>query len=243
VTIKKKSCIGIIVAVPEEGGILTEVLGRTSGKNYPYYKGKLAGRPVVLAVSGLGKVNAAHAATRMIHDHAPSLIMNIGVGGAYPSAGLGLGDIAIAEKEYYGDEGVLLKDGFHGTDLIGIPLLKRGRRKYFNEFPLDRRLVRKAVMAFALRPLPFAVLSGPFVTMSTCSGTMRRARDIEKKFHAVCENMEGAAIAHVSALYGIPVFEMRGISNMVGDRDRAAWDIGLAAEHCQAAARELLRVV
>ena len=242
-TIKKKPCVGIIVAVPGEGSILARVLKKKSGNNPLYYKGNLTGIPVVMAVSGIGKVNAAHAVTRLVHDHTPSLIMNIGVGGAYPSSGLKIGDVAIAEKEFYGDEGVLLKDGFHEADIIGIPLLKKGRRTYFNVFPLDRDLIRKAVRAFALCPSPSAVQSGPFVTVSTCTGTTKRARDIEKKYHAVCENMEGAAIAHVCALYEIPLIEMRGISNMVGDRDRSGWNIGLAAEHCQAAAREFLSVV
>lgn len=241
-TIKKRPCVGIIVAVPGEGSVLARVLKKKSGYNPLYYKGNLTGIPVVMAVSGIGKVNAAHAVTRLVHDHTPFLIMNIGVGGAYPSSGLKIGDVAIAEKELYGDEGVLLKDGFHEADIIGIPLLKKGRRKYFNEFPLDRGLADRAVSAASLLT-PYSSRKGVFVTVSTCTGTTKRARDIEKKYHAVCENMEGAAIAHVCALYGIPLIEMRGISNMVGDRDLSGWNIELAAEHCQAAAREFLSVV
>jgi futalosine hydrolase len=42
--------------------------------------------------------------------------------------------------------------------------------------------------------------------------------------------MEGAAAAHVCALYGVPFLELRGISNMVGDRDRSTWLIDQAAE-------------
>lgn len=231
------------MSVPAEGSILARALKGKNDRTPLYYKGILADRPVVLGVSGIGKVNAAHMATRLIHEYPLSLIMNIGVGGAYPSSGLVMGDVAIAGKEIYGDEGVLLKDGFHGADLIGIPLLEKGRRKYFNEFPLDRGLVRKAVRTFALRPLPFAVQSGTFVTVSTCTGTAKRARAIEGKFHAICENMEGAAVAHICALYGTPLIEMRGISNMVRDRDRAEWNIRLAAENCQTAALQLLRVV
>jgi len=30
--------------------------------------------------------------------------MNIGIGGAYPSSGLNIGDVAIAEKEISGDD-------------------------------------------------------------------------------------------------------------------------------------------
>jgi len=243
VTIRETPCIGIVVAVPAEGSILSRTLKRGSGVNGLYYKGILAGRTVVLAVSGIGKVNAAHAVTRLILEHKPDLIMNIGVGGAYPSAGLGIGDIAIAQKEIYGDEGVMLKDGLHGFDSIGLQLLKKGRKKYFNEFPLYRKLVEHVVRTLAFSPLPFAMKPGPFVTVSACTGTRKRAQDIEKRFHAVCENMEGAAIAHICTLYGIPLVEMRGISNMVEDRDRSGWNIRLAAENCQTAARELLRVV
>ena len=207
------------------------------------HAGRLAGKRVILSVSGMGKVNAAHAGTRLILEFSPAVIMNIGIGGAYPSSGLNIGDVAIAEKEIYGDEGVLLKDGFHGIDLIGIPFLKKNRKKYFNEFSLDTGFVRKVVKALALSPKPLALKAGDFLTVSTCTGTKKRAFELEQRFGAICENMEGAAIAHVCTFYGIPMIEMRGISNIVGDRDRSAWNIKLAAENCQMAALEYIRAI
>jgi len=243
VTNREKSCIGIMVAVPEECSILTKRLKKVTAANLLYYKGNVAGRPVIVVISGIGKVNASHAATRLIHDHTPYLVMNIGVGGAYVSAGLAIGDIAVAEKEIYGDEGVLLGDGLHDLTAIGLPLLQKGGKKYFNEFPLDRRLIGKALKSIDADGASFACRTGPFVTVSACTGTTKRAREIERKFHAVCENMEGAAIAHVCARYGIPLVEMRGISNLVRDRDLSGWNIGLAAENCQRAARKLISMV
>jgi futalosine hydrolase len=47
--------------------------------------------------------------------------------------------------------------------------------------------------------------------------------------------MEGAAIAHVAALYGIPAGEIRGISNRCGNRDRATWRVQDAAVAAQEA--------
>ena len=41
--------------------------------------------------------------------------------------------------------------------------------------------------------------------------------------------MEGAAVAHVAHLHGIPVGEVRGISNMVTNRDTGAWRLKEAA--------------
>jgi futalosine hydrolase len=47
--------------------------------------------------------------------------------------------------------------------------------------------------------------------------------------------MEGAAIAHVAHLYGIPVGEVRGISNIVTNRDTRAWKLNDAARAAQEA--------
>lgn len=242
-TISEKSCIGIIVAVPAEGRSIVRRLKKMKAANLLFYKGRFAGKTVVVAVSGIGKVNASHAATRLILEQKPYLVMNIGVGGAYPSANLAIGDVAIAEKEIYGDEGVMLHDGLHDVTTIGLPLLQKGGKKYFHEFPLDRKLLRKAMRAVETDGASFAFRSGPFVTVSACTGTTTRAREIEQRYQAVCENMEGAAIAHVCARYGIPLLEMRGISNLVVDRDLAGWNIGLAADNCQAAAQKLISVV
>lgn len=244
--IKISADIGIVFSVNAEGSILIrDMTGGTRGEGICRL-GRLAGKRVILAVSGIGKVNAAHAATRLIHEYSPAAIMNIGLGGAYPSSGLNIGDVAIAEKEIYGDEGVLLNDGFHGIDLIGMPLLKKGRKKFFNEFALDRHLAGKAVMAARLLTHHSSLITikkGIFLTLSTCTGTKKRAVELERRFGAICENMEGAAIAHICALYGIPLIEMRGISNIVEDRDRSAWNIALAAENCQKAALECIRVI
>jgi len=243
---KQRTDIGIIVSVSAEGSMLCRNLREKTRAGGLYYEGSLLGKRVVLIVSGIGKVNVAHAVTRLIHEFSPAMIMNIGIGGAYPSAGLKIGDVAIAEKEIYGDEGVLLKDGFHGIDLIGIPLLQKGRKKYFNEFPLDKPLIRKAVRASQLvtrHSSLITVKKGAFLTVSTCTGTKKRALELERRYSAICENMEGAAIAHICALYGVPMIEMRGISNIVQDRDLSKWNIKLAAENCQKAALEFIRAL
>lgn len=72
---------------------------------------------------------------------------------------------------------------------------------------------------------------GPCVTLSQVTGTAEEARALEARWGALAESMEGAACAHICALYGIPFLEVRGISNLVGDRDRRRWDVtGAAAE-------------
>jgi futalosine hydrolase len=64
--------------------------------------------------------------------------------------------------------------------------------------------------------------------------------ELHARFDALCESMEGAAAAQICALYGIPFLEVRGISNLVEDRNRAAWRL---AEAAGAAHRVVLRLL
>lgn len=233
--------IGLISAVPEEGRLITDSLepepllaGRA------FRRGRISGHEVVYVVSGMGKANAANAATLLIERFRPDLIILFGVGGAYPSSGLRPGDIAIAEKEIYGDEGVLTSKGFRDTRFIGIPVLRTGRKKYFNEFPMDRKLSRFITKMLKVEGRT-VVASGPFVTVSACTGTGKRAAELEDRHRAVCEDMEGAAVAQICALYSIPMAEVRGISNIVEKRDRSKWDVSLAARNCEEAVLRILK--
>jgi futalosine hydrolase len=235
--------IGIIASVFSEGAMFSSMfkpVGKTLPGLPPFFAGAIAGTRVVFGTSGVGKTNAAHATTVLMGKFSPSCIVNFGIGGAYPSSGLKVGDIAVAEKEVYADEGVLLKDGLHSFEITGIPLLKVRGRKYFNEFPSDKRLSRLALKASGtVAPCK----SGVFLTVSACTGTVKRARELAAKFTPVCENMEGAAIAHICRIYGIPFVEIRGISNIVEDRDMKKWEIGLAAENCQKAVVQFLEAL
>ena len=239
----EKEYIGIIASVFLEGTFFSSKL-ETLGKPIPghpvFYSGSFSKNRVVFGISGMGKTNAAHAVTVLIEKFSPSCVVNFGIGGAYPSSGLRVGDIAVAEKEVYADEGVLLKDGLHSFEITGIPLLKVRGRKYFNEFPADKRLRRLALKAAGAIA---NCKSGVFLTVSACTGTRKRAAELAGKFGPICENMEGAAIAHICRIYGIPFVEIRGISNIVEDRDKGKWDIELASENCQKAVSRFLETL
>ena len=75
----------------------------------------------------------------------------------------------------------------------------------------------------------------PFVTVSSCTGTDGIARELERRTAGAVESMEGAAIAHVAHLHGVPVGEVRGISNLVTNRDTTTWRLKQAAAAAQEA--------
>lgn len=84
------------------------------------------------------------------------------------------------------------------------------------------------------------VLLGPCVTASRMTGTTAEAEEMARRWAAYAESMEGAAAAHICALYRVPFLEIRGISNLVTDRDRDTWQVERAVE---VAGRAALAVV
>ena len=131
----------------------------------------------------------------------------------------------------YGDEGVEAPVGWLSLEKMGLPLYDRQRRRFFNEIPLSAPLTERAIAIG--RQLGHVMKPGKFITVSTCSGTETRGIALATRFGAVCENMEGAAAAHVALCHGVDCLEVRGISNFVEDRDMSRWNISLAVEKVQ----------
>jgi len=195
------------------------------------YRGEVAGKPVILAVTGIGKINAAGAVTALLERFDPELLINTGCAGAYRESGLALRDLAVATVEVNGDDGVMAPDGWHPLDLIGIPAVEKNGETFFNRIPLTRWALDKA--AFVAEAEGVSLRQGPFITVSTVSGTAVRGAELSRRFGGICENMEGGAAAQVCLLYGVDCLEVRGVSNLVEDRELSRWDIDGAAAAAQ----------
>ena len=194
---------------------------------------------VALVVGGYDKVNAAHALTCLLLASCPAVVLQVGVAGAYPGSGLAVGDLVLATEEVYADTGVLAPEGWLSTEAIGLALACVGGHEYGNVFPLDPGLVGAAfrVVQEAAWPEPRpAIAVGRCLTSSLVTGRAADGRALAKRWHALAESMEGAAAAHVCTLHEVPFLEVRGISNLVADRDRAMWDLAGAAARAAAAA-------
>lgn len=187
---------------------------------------------ILFVVSGIGTSNASAATAVAAQLFAPDLIITTGCGGAYPGSGLEIGGIALATSEVFADEGVVTPEGWQSLEQIGIPLLERNGKRYFNEITLSPPAIAAALEA-AGQPGSAPVTAGRFLTVATCSGTNARGTELTDRFRGICENMEGAAVALMAARYGIECLELRGISNFVEDRNRRRWNISLAVTNSQ----------
>ena len=231
--------LALVCSVPLECERLRDALSdarETAVGRKPAWTGRLDGAAVVLLPGGMGKTNAAHALTALLETMPVRGVVGFGIGGAYPGSGLDVGGIALATEAVYGDEGVQAPGGWMSTEGIGIPLWQSGNARSFNAFPLDPARVERARIALAAAG--YDVRTGPFVTVSCCSGTAALgAAMAERVPGALCEGMEGAALAHVADIYGVPFLELRAVSNLVEDRDLSRWRIRAAAVAAQDAVR------
>jgi futalosine hydrolase len=183
----------------------------------------------ITVVSGIGAVNAALATQAGILEHQPSMILSVGIAGAYPTSGLQPGDAAVSSQVIYASLGAMDGEQFLNLERLGFPLLEKDGTKTFNVLP-----AADLARAFAEAA---GIAHGPFLTLETVTGSSETASRLEERFSgAMVEGMEGAGVAHVAFKYNIPCLELRGISNMVGPRDRSMWKI---PEAMQALSRAL----
>ncbi len=173
-----------------------------------------------LLVTGVGPVETAFTLTSHLTRDPGKVqgIIHFGIAGAYllpDDGGAGMLDICLAEEEILGDLGICHQDKIEPFVAAELGIKDR--------FPLDKRLLKKAAFFLQQEKIPYR--TGRFVTVSCVSGTRRRGDMLADQFQALCENMEGAAVARVCAGFNLPCLELRCISNFVEDRNTGCWKL------------------
>ncbi|MFF8375302.1 futalosine hydrolase [Streptomyces sp. NPDC015661] len=146
------------------------------------------------------------------------LVVSAGIAGGFQPAAP-LGSVVVSSAIVAADLGAETPDGYLAVEELGF-----GRSVH----PVPEALTRRITAALeAAGGPPYAL--APVLTVSTVTGTAGRAAELaERHPTAAAEAMEGFGVAEAAAPYGVPVVEIRAVSNAVGPRDRAAWRIGEA---------------
>ena len=194
---------GIIGAMQKEiDGLLSDLEScaerRISG--ITFYTGRLSGRAVAIAKSGVGKGSAAMTAAIMIREFSPVAVINTGVSGAL-SPTLSVGELALATA---------LVEHDMDTSPLGDPVGFLSGPDVV-ELPADEELLSAAAAAaesLGIRYERGVIASGD---QFICDGAKKAW--IRDTFGAISCEMEGAAIAHVCYTAGVPVAVVRSISD------------------------------
>ncbi|QXL83820.1 5'-methylthioadenosine/adenosylhomocysteine nucleosidase [Comamonas sp. NLF-1-9] len=219
--------IAIVSALTEEQGSLLQALQqprRLQHAGREFWRGRLAGREVVLVLSGIGKVAAAITATVLLECLHARCIVFTGVAGGL-GEGVQVGDVVVATH-------------FLQHDMDASPIFPRWEVPGYGRalFPCDAALSAPLLEAAsacltsdsatfdqefagtrAARAHHGLIVSGDrFVSTSAESQALRSA--LAGAGHAaLAVEMEGAAVAQVCADYGAPFAALRTISDRADD--------------------------
>jgi futalosine hydrolase len=174
--------------------------------------------PVDVLVGGVGPAAAAAATATALALHPDyRLVISSGIAGGFAPAAP-IGSAVVAEAIVAADLGAETPEGFADVTELGF-----GRVRH------ACALVDPVVGRLRDADVPTAV--GPVLTVSTVTGSAERAAELLRRHSgAVAEAMEGFGVAEAAAAHGVPVLELRAVSNAVGPRDRATWRIGDALQ-------------
>lgn len=180
-------------------------------------------------VSGVGIPATFAALLPKVLAGSYSLLVNIGIAGAYPASGLSVGEIIVGRSEVYGDLGMELSEPPDFRALTETPFGGAYAAPFPLVFPQELRARAETLTANG-------------ATVNTCTGTDATGQRRGESFGAGFETMEGAAVAHIGQICGVPVCEVRAISNIAARRDMRPENIRLALtnlrEYLEACARK-----
>ena len=200
--------LGIIGALDVEVAALKEKMENvTSGKmaGMDFWEGKLEGLPAVVVQCGVGKVNAALCSQILCTCYGVTHLVNTGIAGSL-CAQLDIGDLVVSLDAMYHDFDC---HSFHYPlgQVPGMDVLA---------FPADETLVGYAFGA-AEAVNPGHTRIGRIASGDQFVNKKEKKEQIVNVTHALCTEMEGAAIAHTAYRNGVPFVILRAISDKADD--------------------------
>ena len=230
--------IGIIGAMDEEVEILKSLLDITetvTEAGMTFYKGMLHNKEVVLARSGIGKVNAAVCAQLMITLFKIDCLINSGVAGTL-HADINQGDIVISTDAVQHDVDTTV----FGDPLGAIPRLG------VTFFESDKALISLAEQA--AKNLNFegvSIFKGRIASGDQFIAGGDLKDRIQAHFAPSAVEMEGASIAHVAYLNQVPYVIIRAISDKADGSADLSYEefLPIAAKHASSLLEEMVKLL
>ncbi|MDF2922389.1 MAG: futalosine hydrolase [Paenibacillaceae bacterium] len=169
---------------------------------------------IEVRAAGVGPAAAAACAAAAMASYPYRLVVSAGIGGGFAGKAH-VGSLVIADEMIAADLGVETQEGFRSVEQMGF-----GSSSYRPPSRLVEQFARLC------RQEGLSVVTGPVLTVSTATGSADTASGLLSRVpDAAAEAMEGYGVAAAARMFGVECLEIRGISNLVGPRDRSAWRI------------------
>lgn len=187
---------------------------------------EIGGREVIALRSGMGLINAAAGAERLIAAFHPVAVLNFGCSGAHRPY-IMPGDLILADRVVHHSAMRILADG--REVYTGFGYETGGEKMNDAELATDPTWLAAAKqLAESHRPEPWPVEAGwpdnlphrkpamhvgPVASADIWTQSVDRLDVLHARHQTLCEDMEAAAIGQVAARHGLPFFSVKDISN------------------------------
>ena len=179
----------------------------------PAYAGTNKRFSVGFHESGIGLLASSVSLMKMFVQETPCLIIQVGIAGCFDKK-VPLGKVFAVKDDFAGDIGVMENKVW--KDLFDLKLDKA------NDAPYEKKsLPNPWLSQYNLLKLP----TKKGVTVNTISTDKNKIDLYSGRYKATLESMEGAALHYMGRDLNIPFIQIRAVSNYVGERNKAKWNM------------------
>jgi len=176
-----------------------------------------------LWVTGVGLVNTTYNLTKKIALEKPDMAIQAGIAGSFQPLVYSPGDVVAVKDEVMGDQGVIEANDTW-NDIFSLKLADP------NLFPFKSgKLPNPHHKLFQKINLPLVSA----VSVNEITTSSKKIHQLIELYAPDIESMEGAAFHYVCLNESIPFIQIRSISNRIGERDKAQWQMNKAIENLQ----------
>ena len=192
-------------------------------------------------LTGIGAVQACHRVTRevltgVMENNPYTLVINIGIAGSYDLEAYPIGSAAVISREYFADLGFGSNEGF--SDLFQYGILNK------NEFPYTGGALARQLLPYEnIEKVLLKYKEGAGATVQCVTGTPEKLQELIELYDPKIESMEGAGVYYASLMENVPFFELRTVSNAVGERDTSKWNSREALDTLEECCREIFSAI
>lgn len=196
---------------------------------------------VEFRLTGIGAVQACHCVTREVVAAAAAgepynLVVNLGIAGSYDLEAFPIGSAAVISREHFADLGFGSEEGF--SDLFQYGILEK------DDFPYTKGALTRQLLPYPhIEKVLEKYGAGAGATVQCVTGTQARCNEIVAMYNPQIESMEGAGVYYAALMEKVPFFELRTVSNAVGERDTSKWESKAALDTLEECCREIFSVL
>ncbi len=175
---------------------------------------------VTYCISGVGTAMSAYHISKAIFQHQPNFVLQVGIGGAFLSKNIKIGDVVFVHSDCFADLGVEDKEQFISAFELGLVTE--------NVFPFTKDKLLNSVNGFTSK-IHLPTCKG--ISVNKASGDAKSIQQLMNIYDADVESMEGAGCHYVCLNEGVCFAQIRAISNFIEPRNKANWQIETALKN------------